>query len=95
VPGGGRGAGADPDAVGARFGSNDRAIPEFRLTFAAETNPGLNTTALPGPDGATTAVEPASSVFDAVKQYGLRLETRKAPIEMLIVTQVEKTPTEN
>jgi uncharacterized protein (TIGR03435 family) len=30
-----------------------------------------------------------------VKQYGLRLEARKAPVEMLIVTQLEKMPTEN
>jgi uncharacterized protein (TIGR03435 family) len=65
---------------------------EFRLTFAAETDQVRHT--LPG-DGAATPVEPAASVFDAVKQYGLRLEARKAPIEMLIVTRLAKTPTEN
>ena len=56
---------------------------EFQLDFAAET------------DGAATPVDPAHSVFDAFKQYGLRLEARKAPIEMLIVTHLEKEPTEN
>jgi uncharacterized protein (TIGR03435 family) len=65
---------------------------DFKLTFAAETNPGLNT---PAPDGQATSAEPAPSLSDAVKQYGLRLETRKAPIEMFIVTHLEKTPAEN
>lgn len=65
---------------------------EFRLTFAAETEQGPRT---PPVDGAATPVEPAPSVFDAIKQYGLRLEARKAPIEMVIVTRLEKTPTEN
>ena len=68
---------------------------DFKLTFAAETNSGLNTPALPGQDGAATSAEPALSVFDAVKQYGFLLEARKAPIEMITVTHLEKTPTEN
>jgi uncharacterized protein (TIGR03435 family) len=34
-------------------------------------------------------------IADAVKQYGLRIETRKASIEMFVVTHIEKTPTEN
>lgn len=68
---------------------------DFKILFAAETNPGLNTPAPPGPDGPATSAEPEPSVFDAVKQYGLRLEARKAPIEMLTVTHLEKTPTEN
>jgi uncharacterized protein (TIGR03435 family) len=68
---------------------------DFKLTFAAETNPGLNTGAPPPPDGAAISGEPAPSVFDAVKQYGLRLEARKAPIEFLTVTHLEKVPTEN
>jgi len=68
---------------------------DFKLTFAAETNPGLNAPALPGPDGAAASAEPAASVFDAVKQYGFRLEARKAPIEMITVTHLEKIPTEN
>jgi len=45
------------------------------------------------PPGAT---DPGSSaVFTAIQQYGLKLEPRKAPIEMLIVDHVEKTPTDN
>lgn len=43
-----------------------------------------------------TAADPgSSSVFNAIQQYGLKLEPRKAPIEMLIIDHVEKTPTEN
>ncbi len=51
---------------------------EFKLNFAAETNLGLTTGVVPGPDGAATSFEPAPSVADAVKSYGLRLEARKA-----------------
>jgi uncharacterized protein (TIGR03435 family) len=68
---------------------------DFKLIFATEINGNLITGGLPGPGGAATSVESAPSVFDAVKQYGLRLEARKAPIEMLTVTHLEKTPTEN
>jgi uncharacterized protein (TIGR03435 family) len=70
---------------------------EFKLNFAPETNPGLTTGPGPAPPGADGAgpVEPIPSMFDAVKQYGLRLEARKEPIEMITVIHVEKTPTEN
>ena len=67
---------------------------EFKLSFAAETNINLPTGPPPGLEPAPSA-EPAQSVFDAVKQYGLRLEARKAPVEMLVVTHLEKEPTEN
>jgi uncharacterized protein (TIGR03435 family) len=36
-----------------------------------------------------------SSVFKSVEGLGLKLETRKAPVEQVIVDSVEKTPTEN
>lgn len=37
----------------------------------------------------------SSSVFDAVKALGLKLERRKAPTEQLVIDHVEKVPTEN
>ncbi|QOY88354.1 TIGR03435 family protein [Paludibaculum fermentans] len=40
-------------------------------------------------------VERAGSIYDSVQQYGLKLEPRKAPMEMLVVDHIEKTPTEN
>ena len=42
------------------------------------------------------AMDPGSSaVFTAIQQYGLKLEPRKAPIDMLVIDHVEKIPTEN
>jgi uncharacterized protein (TIGR03435 family) len=43
----------------------------------------------------SSASAPSSSVFAAVQQLGLKLDSRKAPIEYLIVEHLEKTPTEN
>lgn len=37
----------------------------------------------------------SSSIFDAVKALGLKLEKRKAPTEQLVIDHLEKTPTEN
>jgi uncharacterized protein (TIGR03435 family) len=46
--------------------------------------------------GPATASDPgASSIYQSVKQLGLELEERKAPVEELIVDHVEKTATEN
>ena len=36
-----------------------------------------------------------ASLFDAVQQLGLKLDARKAPLDMLVIDQVLKTPTEN
>lgn len=44
----------------------------------------------PAPDST-----PAPSIFTVVQQLGLKLESRKAPIEYLVVDQAEKVPTEN
>ena len=35
------------------------------------------------------------TLFNAVEKLGLKLEPRKAPIEMLVIDQALKTPTEN
>jgi uncharacterized protein (TIGR03435 family) len=34
-------------------------------------------------------------VFDSVQKMGLKLESRKAPVEQVVVSHAEKTPTEN
>jgi uncharacterized protein (TIGR03435 family) len=68
---------------------------DFSLTFMPETTHGLNTGALLGPDDTPRSSDPAPSMFEAVRQYGLRLEARKAAIEMFTVTHVERTPLEN
>jgi len=35
------------------------------------------------------------SVFDSLQNLGLKLDSRKAPVEVLVVDHAEKTPTEN
>ena len=73
---------------------------DFDLTFAPEKMPNVarGVAAMQGPGGdrpADAPVEQAASVFDAVQQYGLKLEPRKAPLEILIIDHVERTPSEN
>jgi uncharacterized protein (TIGR03435 family) len=38
---------------------------------------------------------PGPTIFDAIQDLGLKLEPRKAPVEVLVVDHVNKTPTEN
>jgi uncharacterized protein (TIGR03435 family) len=46
-------------------------------------------------DAASDPGGSASSITDAVQKLGLKLESRKATIEQLVIDHVEKTPTEN
>jgi len=64
---------------------------DFTLTFAPEVSTGMPGGLREDPAGA----DPAPSISDAVKKYGLRIESRKMPIEMLVVTNIERTPTQN
>jgi len=51
--------------------------------------------AAPGGD-ASTPDESAPSIFTAIQeQLGLKLESKKGPVEMVVVEKIEKTPTEN
>ncbi len=72
---------------------------DLDLTFAPETTRGVPAGTITGEprglDSTRSAAEPAPSIFDAVQKYGLKLEARKAPMELLTVTHIEKTPTEN
>ncbi|HEY4365355.1 MAG TPA: TIGR03435 family protein [Bryobacteraceae bacterium] len=66
---------------------------DFVLTFAPE-----ETKFLPGspPDRpAGTAADPAPTLSEAVKQYGLRIEPRKSAVPMFVVTHIDRTLTEN
>lgn len=48
-------------------------------------------------DAAATAADPSGGIgiVESVEKLGLRLERRNAPIDMLVVDRLEKTPTEN
>jgi uncharacterized protein (TIGR03435 family) len=60
--------------------------PEYPMVRAASRAPGAE----------AEPSDPAPTIFAAVQdQLGLKLEPRKAPVEILIVDRVEKTPTEN
>jgi uncharacterized protein (TIGR03435 family) len=39
--------------------------------------------------------EPAASIYDSVQRYGLKMEPRKAPMDIIVVDHIEKEPTEN
>jgi uncharacterized protein (TIGR03435 family) len=45
--------------------------------------------------GDATTPGGGTSITDAVQALGLKLESKKAPVEQLIIDHVEKTPTEN
>jgi uncharacterized protein (TIGR03435 family) len=65
---------------------------DFKLTFAPEVTTSLG----PAPPlNAAAPSDPAPTLSEAVKQYGLRIETRKEKIDMFVITRLEKTPTEN
>jgi uncharacterized protein (TIGR03435 family) len=50
----------------------------------------------PATDAGMAASDPSSgAVFRAIQKLGLKLESRKAPVEKLIIDHIEKTPTEN
>ncbi len=48
-----------------------------------------------GQNPAAAASDPSTSIFTAVEKLGLKLESRKAPLETVTVEHLEKTPTEN
>jgi uncharacterized protein (TIGR03435 family) len=47
------------------------------------------------PAALDSASEPGSSILNSVQQLGLKLEARKAPLEMIVIDHLEKLPTEN
>ncbi len=48
-----------------------------------------------GPAPADGASDRAGSIYDSVQRYGLKLEARKAAMEVITVDQMEQRPTEN
>ena len=48
----------------------------------------------PGPGAGAAAADPVPSLFTAIQELGLRLESARGPVEVLVVDSVQK-PTEN
>ena len=63
----------------------------FTLTFAPEVTTSLGN---PPPNPAAPS-DPGPTLGDAVKQYGLRVETKKSSVDMFVITHAEKTAAEN
>ena len=57
--------------------------------------PPLPTQQLPGANPGDASTPGGGSVFTAVSKLGLKLEARKAPVEVMVIDHLEKTPTEN
>jgi uncharacterized protein (TIGR03435 family) len=73
---------------------------DIRLTVAAEDLVGMQRVSRQNqePGAAQTPApetSPAPSIFSAIQTLGLKLESRKAPVEFLVVDKAEKDPTEN
>ena len=77
---------------------------DFDLVFSPETLRGVKMMGggrMPPPQGgaeqppAEERTEAAGSIYDSVQKYGLKLEPRKAPLDIIVVDHIEKTPTEN
>jgi uncharacterized protein (TIGR03435 family) len=86
-----------------------KGLFDFTLQFSREgiTLPGLGGGPPPpglgpvglsagpaGPGAPTDAAEPVPSLFTTIQELGLRLESTKGPVEVLVVESAEK-PTEN
>jgi uncharacterized protein (TIGR03435 family) len=68
---------------------------EFDLTFAPESLRNLPPRGTLSPDGREIFSEPTISLSSAVQPFGLKLERRKLPLEVLTIVHIERTPTEN
>jgi uncharacterized protein (TIGR03435 family) len=81
----------------------DLSLEDLMLTtqraqqqFAQLGLPPLPVQQLPGVNpGEASTPGGGSSVFTAVDKLGLKLDARKAPVEVIVIDHLEKTPTEN
>ncbi len=69
----------------------------MNIPAGAGAGPAAAGGAAPGaPAGADAASEPSgASIFQAVQQFGLKLESRKLPVELIVIDHLDKAPTEN
>jgi uncharacterized protein (TIGR03435 family) len=68
-----------------------------RFDFSMDPSKYLPTDFNPAKDGGRMGLEDLPNIFRSMlqDQLGLRVESRKAPVEILIIDAAEKAPTEN
>ncbi len=67
--------------------------PKAAMEAMAAANGGHGPDA--GPRGDLPNAPEGGSIFTSIQSYGLKLEPKKAPIEMIVIDSAEKNPTEN
>jgi uncharacterized protein (TIGR03435 family) len=66
---------------------------DLSLTFSPE---GLNGLGSPMPAATSPDADPLPDIFGALQeQFGLKLEPKKGPVDMIVIDHIEKTPTGN
>ena len=55
----------------------------------------MNGGPLPDPTPGQLALPPGQSIYESLDKLGLKLESRKVPVEIIVVDSADKTPTEN
>jgi uncharacterized protein (TIGR03435 family) len=81
-----------------------KGLYDFKLTYSPEglASPLFGRGGLPPPPGGApagaspvpAAADPVPSLFTAIQELGLRLESSRGPVEVLVIDSVQK-PTEN
>jgi uncharacterized protein (TIGR03435 family) len=75
-------------------------LPMDDLQILAQRQAAAMGIPLPGPQpganpGDAASTPGGSAIFAAIEKLGLKLDSRKAPVETIVVDHLEKTPTEN
>jgi uncharacterized protein (TIGR03435 family) len=66
-------------------------VLEYSLEDAVGFRPSADAAQL----ASTPAPEPSVSIYGTIQQYGLKLEARKLPLDVIVVDSAERTPVQN
>jgi uncharacterized protein (TIGR03435 family) len=74
-----------------------KAKYDFTLTFSPDGIAGpMGMVPPPAPESGDSDAAALPDIFRALQvQLGLKLESKKGPVELIVIDHVEKTPTEN
>lgn len=68
---------------------------ELKFNFMPENRSSLAPPGTTAPDGRELFSEPGIALADALRKEGIKIENRKAPVEFLTVTHLERMATDN